>query len=69
MPPVGGPSRRWLAARALYRRADALVAVSRPIEERCRSVGAAAARVFRAEGVIDVERFSKPWIGEASFLA
>lgn len=47
-------------ARALYRRADALIAVSRPIEDRCRQTRVAAARVFRVEGVVEVERFSQP---------
>lgn len=43
---------------ALYRRADALVAVSRGIEQRCRDVGAAADRLFRLDGVVAVQRFA-----------
>jgi L-malate glycosyltransferase len=42
---------------ALYRRTDALVAVSREIEERARRAGVAPARLARVEGVVDVARF------------
>jgi glycosyltransferase involved in cell wall biosynthesis len=46
-----------LAARALYRRADALIAVSGGVEERLREVGAPMARVHRVSGVVDLARF------------
>jgi glycosyltransferase involved in cell wall biosynthesis len=46
------------AARALYRRADAIVAVSAPIEARCRRAGIAAARLSRVGGVVPVDRFA-----------
>jgi phosphatidylinositol alpha-1,6-mannosyltransferase len=46
------------AARALYRRADAVVAVSGPIEARCRQAGVAAARLTRVGGVVPVDRFA-----------
>src|SRR5262249_47699750 len=42
---------------ALYRRTDALVSVSREIEERVRRAGVAPARVARVEGVVDLARF------------
>lgn len=42
---------------ALYRRTDALIAVSREIEERGRRAGIPAGRLARAEGVVDVGRF------------
>ncbi|HKW94776.1 MAG TPA: glycosyltransferase family 4 protein [Methylomirabilota bacterium] len=42
---------------ALYRRTDALVAVSREIEERARRAGVAPARLARVEGVVDLARF------------
>lgn len=45
-------------ARLLYRRADAAIAVSRQIEERCHHAGIAPARVFRVGGVVAVERFA-----------
>ncbi len=45
------------ASRALYRRADAVVAVSEPIEARCRRAGVASSRVRRVGGVVDVDRF------------
>jgi glycosyltransferase involved in cell wall biosynthesis len=45
-------------ARALYRRADAVIAVSRQIEERCRRAGVPSGRLFRVGGVVPVERFA-----------
>ncbi len=42
---------------ALYRRTDALIAVSREIEERARHAGIAADRLVRVEGVVDLARF------------
>ena len=42
---------------ALYRRTDALIAVSREIEERARRAGVAADRLARVEGVVDLARF------------
>jgi glycosyltransferase involved in cell wall biosynthesis len=44
-------------ARALYRRAAAVFAVSRAIEARCRLVGAARGRVYLTPGVADLSRF------------
>ncbi len=44
-------------SRILYAKADAVVAVSRQIEERCREAGVSAARLFRVGGVVVVERF------------
>jgi glycosyltransferase involved in cell wall biosynthesis len=51
---------------ALYRRADALVALSGPTEERCRHVGVGPDRLFRLEGVAAVERFSGAVDAEAT---
>lgn len=42
---------------ALYRRTDALIAVSREIEERARRTGVGPSRVTRVEGVVDLGRF------------
>jgi phosphatidylinositol alpha-1,6-mannosyltransferase len=42
---------------ALYRRTDALIVVSREIEERARRAGIAADRLARVEGVVDLARF------------
>jgi glycosyltransferase involved in cell wall biosynthesis len=42
---------------ALYRRTDALIAVSREIEERARRAGIATDRLARVEGVVDLTRF------------
>ena len=42
----------------LYRQSDALIAVSRQIEERCRLLGLDPARVFRVGGVVDLARFT-----------
>jgi glycosyltransferase involved in cell wall biosynthesis len=48
----------------LHRRTDAVIAVSRQIEERCRLVGIAAARVFRVGGVVEITRFAAGSNGE-----
>lgn len=48
--------RAWPNA-ALYRRSDALVAVSRRIEERLRQAGVPGERLYRADGVVDAARF------------
>jgi glycosyltransferase involved in cell wall biosynthesis len=42
---------------ALYRRTDALIAVSREIEERARRAGIPADRLARVDGVVDLARF------------
>lgn len=47
---------RWPAP-WLYRHADAVIAVSRQIEERCRGLGIDPARLFRVGGVVEVARF------------
>src|SRR5262249_34684081 len=49
-------SGRWPTT-ALYRGTQALVAVSAPVETRCREAGLDAARVVRVDGVVDVARF------------
>lgn len=54
---------RWPAT-GLYRRSDALIAVSDEIAARCRETAAGADRVFRVAGVTDVARFSQPAEGE-----
>ena len=56
-------SARWPAT-ALYRRSDALIAVSGEIAARCRETGVEAERVFRVDGVTDVARFGEPGSGE-----
>jgi L-malate glycosyltransferase len=48
--------RAWPDA-ALYRRSDALVAVSRRIEERLHETGVPGERVYCTDGVVDVARF------------
>lgn len=48
--------RRWPST-ALYRRTDALLAVSLDIEERCRQAGVAGASLYRVGGVVELERF------------
>jgi glycosyltransferase involved in cell wall biosynthesis len=48
----------WPAA-ALYRRTDALLAVSRAIEERCRQVTGRTQGLHRVEGVVDLGRFAQ----------
>lgn len=50
-----GPLRR-----ALYRRTDAVLTVSRQIEARCRLAGIAPERIFRVSGVVDLGRFTAP---------
>ena len=42
---------------ALYRRTDALITVSREIEERARRAGIPADRLARVDGVVDLARF------------
>jgi glycosyltransferase involved in cell wall biosynthesis len=42
---------------ALYRRTEALITVSREIEERARSAGIPAPRLARVDGVVDLGRF------------
>ena len=42
---------------ALYRRTDAVVAVSRRIEERLRQARVPGGRLYRADGVVDAARF------------
>jgi glycosyltransferase involved in cell wall biosynthesis len=49
-----GPLRR-----ALYRRTDAMLVVSRQIEERCRLAGISSERIFRVSGVVDLLRFTE----------
>jgi len=49
--------RRWPDT-SLYRRSDALLAVSRRIEERLLEAGTPRARVHRIDGVVDVARFA-----------
>ena len=48
----------------LHRHTDGVIAVSRQIEERCRLLGIAAARVFRVNGVVDITRFAAGSNGE-----
>ena len=48
-----------LLRRALYRRTDAVLAVSGQIEERCRRAGIGAERIFRVSGVVDLGRFTE----------
>ena len=42
---------------ALYRRTDAVIAVSRQIEERLRQARVPSGRLYRADGVVDAARF------------
>jgi glycosyltransferase involved in cell wall biosynthesis len=51
----GDPAARWL-----YRRTAAVLAVSRQIQARCREVGIAPARVTWLPGVADLARFGAP---------
>jgi glycosyltransferase involved in cell wall biosynthesis len=44
-------------ARALYRRAEAVIAVSRQIEDQARAAGIAPDRIHRIGGVVDLARF------------
>lgn len=55
---------RWPAT-ALYRRTDALIAVSAQVEARCREVGVDAGRLASIGGVTDVARFAGASGGEA----
>ena len=50
---------------SLYRRSDALVAVSRRIEERLLEAGAPRGRLHRIDGVVDVARFASDRAGAA----
>lgn len=54
---------RWPST-ALYRRTDALIAVSGEIEERCRRLRVPAAALVRVAGVVDLARFDEPGDGE-----
>jgi L-malate glycosyltransferase len=54
----------WPAS-SLYRRTDALVAVSRRIEERLLAAGATRGRLHRIDGVVDVARFASDTAGAA----
>jgi L-malate glycosyltransferase len=54
----------WPAS-SLYRRTDALVAVSRRIEERLLAAGARRGRLHRIDGVVDVARFASDTAGAA----
>lgn len=58
---VGG---RWPTT-ALYRRTDALIAVTREIEERCRRSGIDAPRLARVDGVVNLARFESDGDGAA----
>jgi glycosyltransferase involved in cell wall biosynthesis len=60
--------RDWPSA-WLYRRTDALVALSRPIEERARALGVAPVSLHRVGGVVDVERFAGPFDARATRVA
>lgn len=57
--------RRSAVAARLYRRTAAALAVSRPIETRCREVGFPASRVFWMPGVADLPRFAAAADGRA----
>jgi glycosyltransferase involved in cell wall biosynthesis len=57
---VGGG---WPRA-VLYRRSDAVIAVSEPIAARCLVAGIQAARLFRTEGVVEATRFAMAEGGE-----
>jgi glycosyltransferase involved in cell wall biosynthesis len=52
-------------SRALYRRSDALIAVSAEVGARCRAAGVAPERIFLVDGVTDVSRFRGAGGGEA----
>jgi glycosyltransferase involved in cell wall biosynthesis len=49
--------RRWPAT-ALYRRTDALIAVSAGVEARCRDAGLGPPSLARIDGVVDAARFA-----------
>jgi len=55
---------RWPST-GLYRRTDALIAVSREIEARCAQAGIAGPSLFRVSGVVDLARFSVRGPGQA----
>lgn len=55
---------RW-PDRALYRHSDALVPVSRVIEQRLLEAGVAPERIHRVDGVVDVARFASDTAGAA----
>ena len=57
--------RRTWPNSALYRRTDAVIAVSRSIEERLREAGVRASRLYRADGVVDTARFAPDAQGAA----
>jgi len=54
---------RWPSA-ALYRRSDAVIAVSETIAARCRAAGVGTEILFRVDGVVDVMRFARHGGGE-----
>jgi glycosyltransferase involved in cell wall biosynthesis len=58
----------WPSAR-LYRRTHALVVVSRQIEQRARALRLAAPTVHRVGGVVDAERFGRPFDAAATRAA
>jgi len=51
--------------RALYRRSDALIAVSRHIEQRLLGARVPGERLHRVDGVVDVARFASDVVGAA----
>ena len=56
-------STRWPST-ALYRQSDALIAVSAPVEARCRGARLGTDRLVRVDGVVDVARFMGTGGGE-----
>jgi len=50
---------------SLYRRTDAVIAVTRRIEERLRAARVSGDRLYRADGVVDVARFAADAAGAA----
>lgn len=56
-------STRWPST-ALYRQSHALIAVSDPVEARCRGAGLDPDRLVRVDGVVDVARFMGAGDGE-----
>jgi L-malate glycosyltransferase len=60
--------RDWLSAR-LYMRTDAIVAVSREIEERTRALGLSVPALHRLGGVVDAQRFAGPFPTAATRIA
>lgn len=53
----------------LYRRTDALVAVSQPIAARCHALGLSEPAIHRVGGVVDLERFAGSPVGGAAVRA